>query len=311
MSISTVYIKFNQNIPANGVVTFLMVHSIIPFIQCLRPKQWTKNLLVLAAFLFSLNKISLSAGVDAFLGFLLFCATSGVVYIVNDWFDLEKDRAHPVKKFRPMAAGRIPPNAALTFGLILLGASFAFALSKNLMFGLLLIAYFLMNVAYSAWLKHVVILDIMIIAAGFVMRSVGGGLIIGVQLTPWFLVCTMLLALFLAVSKRRHEFISMPDKASRRKVLKLYSTQLLDQLISIVTTSTIISYSLFTFTSGSNYHMMWTIPFVMYGIFRYLYLIYMKDEGGSPEKILLEDKPMLITVLLYGLSVFIILRYLQ
>ncbi|MFC3771180.1 decaprenyl-phosphate phosphoribosyltransferase [Paenibacillus sp. GCM10012303] len=288
-----------------------MVHSIIPFIQCLRPKQWTKNLLVLAAFLFSLNKISLSAGVDAFLGFLLFCATSGVVYIVNDWFDLEKDRAHPVKKFRPMAAGRIPPNAALTFGLILLGASFAFALSKNLMFGLLLIAYFLMNVAYSAWLKHVVILDIMIIAAGFVMRSVGGGLIIGVQLTPWFLVCTMLLALFLAVSKRRHEFISMPDKASRRKVLKLYSTQLLDQLISIVTTSTIISYSLFTFTSGSNYHMMWTIPFVMYGIFRYLYLIYMKDEGGSPEKILLEDKPMLITVLLYGLSVFIILRYLQ
>lgn len=288
-----------------------MVHSIIPFIQCLRPKQWTKNLLVLAAFLFSLNKISLFAGVDAFLGFLLFCATSGVVYIVNDWFDLEKDRAHPVKKFRPMAAGRIPPNAALTFGLILLGAGFAFALSKNLMFGLLLIAYFLMNVAYSAWLKHVVILDIMIIAAGFVMRSVGGGLIIGVQLTPWFLVCTMLLALFLAVSKRRHEFISMPDKASRRKVLKLYSTQLLDQLISIVTTSTIISYSLFTFTSGSNYHMMWTIPFVMYGIFRYLYLIYMKDEGGSPEKILLEDKPMLITVLLYGLSVFIILRYLQ
>ncbi|MBD2866162.1 decaprenyl-phosphate phosphoribosyltransferase [Paenibacillus oceani] len=288
-----------------------MVHSIIPFIQCLRPKQWTKNVLVLAAFLFSLNKISLSAGVDAFLGFLLFCATSGVVYIVNDWFDLEKDRAHPVKKFRPMAAGRIPPNAALTFGLILLGASFAFALSKNLMFGLLLIAYFLMNVAYSAWLKHVVLLDIMIIAAGFVMRSVGGGLIIGVQLTPWFLVCTMLLALFLAVSKRRHEFISMPDKASRRKVLKLYSTQLLDQLISIVTTSTIISYSLFTFTSGSNYHMMWTIPFVMYGIFRYLYLIYMKDEGGSPEKILLEDKPMLITVLLYGLSVFVILRYLQ
>jgi len=288
-----------------------MVHSIIPFIQCLRPKQWTKNLLVLAAFLFSLNKISLSAGVDAFLGFLLFCATSGVVYIVNDWFDLEKDRAHPVKKFRPMAAGRIPPNAALTFGLILLGAGFAFALSKNLMFGLLLIAYFLMNVAYSAWLKHVVILDIMIIATGFVMRSVGGGLIIGVQLTPWFLVCTMLLALFLAVSKRRHEFISMPDKASRRKVLKLYSTQLLDQLISIVTTSTIISYSLFTFTSGNNYHMMWTIPFVMYGIFRYLYLIYMKDEGGSPEKILLEDKPMLITVLLYGLSVFIILRYLQ
>ncbi|MEF3310421.1 decaprenyl-phosphate phosphoribosyltransferase [Paenibacillus sp. GYB004] len=288
-----------------------MVHSIIPFIQCLRPKQWTKNVLVIAAFLFSLNKISLSAGVDAFIGFLLFCATSGVVYIVNDWFDLEKDRAHPVKKFRPMAAGRIAPNAALTFGLILLGASFAFALSKNPMFGLLLIAYFLMNVAYSAWLKHVVILDIMMIAAGFVMRSVGGGLIIGVQLTPWFLVCTMLLALFLAVSKRRHEFISMPDKASRRKVLKLYSTQLLDQLISIVTTSTIISYSLFTFTSGSNYHMMWTIPFVMYGIFRYLYLIYMKDEGGSPEKILLEDKPMLITVLLYGFSVFIILRYLQ
>lgn len=288
-----------------------MVPSIISFVQCLRPKQWTKNLLVIAAFLFSLNKISLAAGVDAFIGFLLFCATSGVVYIVNDWFDLEKDRAHPVKKFRPMAAGRIPPNAALLFGLILLGASFAFALSKNLMFGLLLIIYFLMNVAYSAWLKHVVILDIMIIAAGFVMRSVGGGLIIGVQLTPWFLVCTMLLALFLAISKRRHEFISVPDKASRRKVLRLYSTQLLDQLISIVTTSTIISYSLFTFTSSGNFHMMWTIPFVMYGIFRYLYLIYMKDEGGSPERIILEDKPILITVVLYGLSVVCILRYLQ
>jgi 4-hydroxybenzoate polyprenyltransferase len=281
---------------------------LIPFIRCLRPKQWTKNLLLFAAYLFSINKVDLSAGWMALLGFGLFCGVSGTVYILNDSLDAEQDKRHPEKRNRPIASGRISKSAALAGGAVLLIGCLIAAFAAEPSFGALLLGYFILNVAYSIRLKHVVIIDIMVIAAGFVLRAIGGGLIIHVPFTPWFLICTMLLALFLAVSKRRHEFMLVQNKqTSGRKVLQFYSAQLLDQLVGIVTTCTIMSYALFTFTSGSNIQMMWTIPLVVYGIFRYLYLMYIEDKGGSPDKVLLQDRPIQITVLLYAAAVFVIL----
>lgn len=207
-----------------------------------------------------------------------------------------------------MASGELPPNLALVFGALLLIASLAVAYLLNPLFTGLLLLYFAMNVAYSFRLKHVVIIDIMIIAAGFVLRAIAGGLVIHVPFTPWFLLCTMLLSLFLAIGKRRHElYLLQSDVGSHRKVLDHYSFDLLDQMSSIVTTATIISYSLFTFTSGRTVHLMWTIPFVIYGMFRYLYLIHIEKKGGAPDKVLLEDRHILITVILYVVSVVVIL----
>jgi len=186
------------------------------------------------------------------------------------------------------------------------------ALALDPWFSLLLGGYFLMNIAYCIKLKHVVIIDIMVIAFGFVLRAIGGGLVIKSTITPWFLICTMLLALFLGISKRRYEVYLLSDrKRNCRRVLEHYSPELLNQLNSIVTTAAIMSYSLFTFTSGHTVHLMWTIPLVMYGIFRYLYLIHMQGKGGKPEEVLLEDGPILGTVLLFAVMVVVILYYFE
>jgi 4-hydroxybenzoate polyprenyltransferase len=278
------------------------------YFKTLRPKQWTKNLLLFAAAAFSVHKMEWTDWVYAFAGFVVFCLVSSAVYIMNDVADIEKDKAHPVKRYRPIAAGLIKPSSAISLGIVLLAFSVVSAFSMSTAFGWWTAGYFALNIAYSFYLKHIVIIDIMSIASGFVVRAVAGAAVIGQPSTAWFLVCTMLLALFLAVSKRRHELIVMSDNPmAHRKVLEHYSLQLLDQMISIVTTSSIISYALFTFTSGHTLHLMWTIPLVVYGIFRYLYLIYQREKGGSPEQVLLEDKPILVTVLLFGmLSVAII-----
>lgn len=273
-------------------------------IRQLRPHQWTKNLLVFAALLFSLHKVSTDVIGKSLFAFLLFCFVSGCVYILNDFVDIKNDRNHPEKQFRPMASGALPPALALSFGVFLLAASLFSAFYFDRLFGVVLTVYFVLNVAYSLKLKHVVILDVMIISSGFVLRAIGGSLMINTPFTPWFLLCTMLLALFLAISKRRHELLLLhAHKGTHRKVLDSYSSELLNQLNTIVTTATIISYSLFTFTSGRTVHLMWTIPLVIFGIFRYLYLITITDKGGSPEKVLLQDKPILITVLLYVIAV--------
>ncbi|ANA83065.1 decaprenyl-phosphate phosphoribosyltransferase [Paenibacillus glucanolyticus] len=278
----------------------------------LRPKQWTKNLLIFAAPLFSFETINPGSLLDTLIGFLLLSFVSGCVYIVNDYADREADRNHPVKKYRPMASGALPPKLALVFGALLLAASLAVSYVLNPLFTGLLLLYFAMNVAYSFRLKHVVIIDIMIIAAGFVLRAIAGGLVIHVPFTPWFLLCTMLLSLFLAIGKRRHELhLLQNDKGSHRKVLDQYSFDLLDQMSSIVTTATIISYSLFTFTSGRTVHLMWTIPLVIYGMFRYLYLIHIEKKGGAPDRVLLEDTHILVTVILYVISVVGILVYFE
>ncbi len=275
--------------------------------RLLRPKQWTKNLLLFAALLFSFEEIRAETILATLLGFILFSLVAGCVYILNDFVDRDRDRQHPVKKYRPMASGQVNPSHALLFGIILLILSVGTAFMMNPLFGVLCIVYFLLNVSYSFVLKHLVILDMMTIAAGFVLRAIAGGVLIHVPFTPWFLICTMLLSLFLAIGKRRNELTLLEgNTGSHRKVLDNYSITLLDQFNTIVTTATIISYSLFTFTSDRTIHLMWTIPLVIYGMFRYLYLIHMKNQGGSPDRVLFEDKPILITVMLYVISVITI-----
>lgn len=282
--------------------------TIYLLIKQLRPKQWTKNLLVFAALLFSIQRFSIEMFLKSVIGFLLFCLISSCVYIINDYVDREQDRLHPDKRNRPMASGALNPGLALSFGILLFATSMITAVYLNALFAVILLVYFVINITYSLRLKHVVIIDIMIIASGFVLRAIGGGLVIGVELTPWFLLCTLLLALFLAISKRRHElYLLEGDKKHHRKVLEHYSIDLLNQFNSIVTTATIVFYALFTFNSGHSIYLMWTMPLVIYGIFRYLYLIHKHNKGGKPEQILLEDKHILVTVILYALLVFAIL----
>lgn len=283
-----------------------------PYLAVLRPKQWTKNLLVFASLIFSIKIVTLSMFLNCIAGFILFCLVSGCVYVLNDYIDQEVDRNHPDKCHRPIASGRLKPNRALLFGCFLLVGSLGVAFVLDVRFSLLLLGYFIINVAYSMRLKHVVIVDIMVIAIGFVLRAIGGGLVIAIDFTPWFLICTMLLALFLAISKRRHElYLLSVNKGEHRRVLEQYSTELLNQLNSIVTTAAIMSYSLFTFTSGHTIHLMWTIPLVMYGIFRYLYLIHMEGKGGKPEEVLLEDSHILATVMLFAVMIVVILYYFE
>ncbi|WCK56855.1 decaprenyl-phosphate phosphoribosyltransferase [Aneurinibacillus sp. Ricciae_BoGa-3] len=282
------------------------------YFEQLRPRQWTKNILVFAALIFSIKKSNVDMLFHSIIGFFLFCFVSSSVYVLNDFVDREADRQHPEKCKRPMASGAINPYGALFMGTVLLVFSLAAAFTFSPLFAVLLLVYFALNVAYSFKLKHVVILDILIIASGFVFRAIGGGLVINVQLTPWFLICTLLLSLFLAISKRRHElYLLQSNKGSHRKVLDSYSLDLLNQFNSIVTTATIMSYALFTFTSGHTIQLMWTLVFVLYGVFRYLYLIHMEGKGGKPEKVLFQDRHILVTVLLYGFSVVLILFYFE
>ncbi|HWQ73119.1 MAG TPA: decaprenyl-phosphate phosphoribosyltransferase [Desulfitobacteriaceae bacterium] len=278
----------------------------------MRPGQWTKNLLVFAALVFSLKSVTIDMVIKSVYGFILFLLVSSCVYILNDFVDREADRQHPVKRYRPLASGMLNPQLTMVFGGMLLITCLGLSALFSVPFSILLTLYFVVNVLYSTALKQVVILDVMIIASGFVLRAIGGAVLINVKLTPWFLICIMLLSLFLAISKRRHEFIlSQESNVVSRKVLHFYNKQLLDQMNSIVTTATLISYALFTFTSGRTIYLMWTIPLVFYGIFRYLYLIHVEGKGGDPDKILFEDKHILGTVLLYAVSVILILRYFE
>ncbi|MEK3704886.1 decaprenyl-phosphate phosphoribosyltransferase [Paenibacillus sp. FSL R7-0198] len=278
------------------------------YFEEMRWKQWTKNVLVFAALIFSIEKLDSTKVIYSLLGFICYCLISSCIYIFNDFLDRHSDRLHPVKKFRPIASGRINPYQALIFAALLFLLTIIASFYLSLIFGIVISGYFLLNLCYSVKMKHIVILDIMAIAAGFVLRAIGGAVVINVYLTPWFLVCTMLLALFLAVNKRRNELIILEkDGAGHRKVLSKYSVSLIDQMNNIVTSSTVVSYALFTFTSGRTVHLMWTIPFVLYGIFRYLYLVYVNNEGGAPEKVLYSDKPLLITVVLYVIATVLIL----
>lgn len=274
----------------------------------MRPKQWIKNGLLFLPLLFTLHERRIGQGIEARAAHvleacLLFCLVSGVVYLINDLLDLEKDRLHPAKRNRPLAAGLVTPRAAFSFALLLLVSALTggFALSPAL--GILLVSYFGITCVYSLAWKHVALIDVFTVATGFLLRVVAGALVIGVPVSPWLYVCTTLGALFIGFSKRRQEILLLESGAARhRLVLKDYSIELLDQILTITLSTSIVAYSIYTFTAENlprNHAMMLTIPILLYGAFRYLYLIHLKSEGGSPEELLYHDRPLLTAVVLW------------
>lgn len=285
---------------------------LIPLLKTMRPRQWPKNGFVFVALFFDGKLLRLESLLPTIGAFLLLCLMSSAVYIMNDLADIENDRQHPIKKNRPLPAGKLNPQvarvAAVLFALGSLGAGFLL----NWEFGLVLLAYLLSQIAYSFWLKHVVLLDISIVTAGFVLRIAAGVTVIDVQrFSPWLYLFGGFLALFMVLGKRRHELTLLGDNANNhRAILKEYNLDLIDRLLGIVTTSAIVSYSLYTFLAEGlpgNHLMMLTIPFVLYGVFRYLYLIHVRELGGAPEDILLRDRAFQISLVGFAIVVFLTL----
>jgi 4-hydroxybenzoate polyprenyltransferase len=282
------------------------------YVQVLRPYQWTKNLIIFAAVLFSPTQLAKNpaAWVKIIQAFAAFCLMSGAIYVINDIFDLENDKVHPEKRKRPIAAGLISVSFAWFYGLGLavIAAFWGFALESS--YGWVLVAYFVINLAYSMGVKHIVILDILFLSMGFVLRALGGVLVLShlmthFYLSSWLALCALLLSMFLVLGKRRHEMIMLDNNAAlHRQILGSYSISFLDQLISVVCAATIISYCLYTISEDTLklYHtknLFLTVPFVIYGVFRYMYLIYKKTEGGDPSRLLFRDLPTLINVFLW------------
>lgn len=276
--------------------------------KSMRPKQWTKNLILFAGLIFSQKIMQEGFVLKTFFAFVIFCLLSGSVYLINDMVDVEKDRKHPKKRYRPLASGNLSIKTAVTATIFLTVFSLISAFELRTIFGAVSLAYFLLTLSYSFKLKNIVIIDVIVIALGFTLRAIAGAVVIAVNISPWLLVCTFLLALFLALTKRRHELILLDDKAqSHRKILDEYQPEMLDQMISVVTSSIVMAYSLYTFTAGHSIYLMGTIPFVVYGIFRYQYLAHSTDIGGTPENALLKDPPMVINILLWVISCLVIL----
>ena len=286
----------------------------VSLLVSLRPSQWTKNLIVFAGLLFG-QRGTAPAFVDphailqALGAFAIFCALSGVVYLINDVADREKDRLHPRKRYRPIASGAVSPGLALGAAAVLAAAGFGAAYALRPAFALVAVAYVGLQALYSGPLKHIVIIDVLSIAVGFVLRAVAGAVAIDVLISHWLLILTILLALFLALSKRRHELVLLADGATgHRPILEEYSPYLLDQMIAVVTASTLVTYVISTVSDETvqKYHTDYlglTVIFPLYGIFRYLYLVHLKEGGGSPSDMLLADRPLLVCVALWALSV--------
>ncbi len=280
-------------------------------IKTMRPRQWTKNVFIFAALVFDKQLLQVDSFLRTLAGFALFCLISSSVYIFNDIADVDADRQHPEKKNRPIASGKLPVRAAWGAGIALVLITFILAYLLAPGFEFVVVTYFLLNIAYTKWLKHVPIVDVLVIAAGFVLRVHAGVTLISVErFSPWLYVVMTLLSLFLGFGKRRAEIALLAQGAgSHRKVLDGYTLPLLDQYILIVSGTTIVSYSLYTFSAPNvpeNHSMMLTIPFVIYTIFRYLYLIQVENTGGSPEEILLTDRPFQIAMILWGAAVLAI-----
>jgi len=286
---------------------------LISLLQAMRPKQWIKNLLVFAALIFAHQMDEPSAVLAAVAAFACFCALSASVYLVNDVVDIAQDRAHPTKRYRPIASGALPVPVALSAAAVLAPLGVVGCYLVNFPTGIVATVYLLLTLSYHYWLKHLVIVDVLTVAAGFVLRAVVGATAIWVEISPWLLICTLLLALFLALTKRRQEIVTLDNGGvNHRRILGEYSPVLLDQMISLVAASTLMSYCLYTIdertvTVVGTRNLMYTIPFVIYGLFRYLYLVHQKGRGDAPDKVLLSDAPLLINVLLYVVAVVIIL----
>ncbi|MEO8284986.1 MAG: decaprenyl-phosphate phosphoribosyltransferase [Chloroflexota bacterium] len=286
-------------------------------LKAMRPKQWAKNILLFAGLLFSLKFTEWNAIWRSFAGFALFCMLSSIVYLMNDLRDREKDRLNPRTMNRPIASGALKPSIAIAALVVMVPITFVLSYWLSPWFALVGAIYLAKDVAYSFGLKHVVILDVFLIAAGFTLRAVAGALAIGVAISTWLYVVTSLGALFLALNKRKHEVLLLgEDGKSHRKVLDEYSPALIDEMLAVVTASTVMAYSLYTFTADNlpralreNHLMMLTIPFVLYGIFRYLYLVYQKNVGSSPEEVLFRDRPLLICGVLWALTAVSLLYF--
>ena len=285
-----------------------------PLVQTMRPKQWVKNVFVFAPLVFDVKLFNLTYLLRTVIGFLLLCLISGTVYIINDLVDVEKDRRHPRKRNRPIPSGRLPTGVAVAAAVLIPLASLPAGFLLDPVFGGILLGYLLLQIAYSFFLKNLVIIDVLTIAAGFVMRVAAGvPLVEAERFSPWMYVCMALLALFIGFNKRRHELTLLKENANaHRESLQEYNLPLLDQIITIVTGATLVAYALYTFSAPNlptNHTMMLTIPFVLYAIFRYLYLVQVRGLGGEPEEIVLRDRPLQAGVLLWAASVVLIMYF--
>lgn len=279
-------------------------------LRAMRPLQWTKNAVVAAALIFDEKVIQLEPALRSLGAVLVFCVLSSAIYLINDIRDAPADRLHPAKRLRPIAAGELPVKRAvwMATGLLVAGMTGAWLVRPE--FAAVAAGYVALMIAYSGWLKQMVILDVFAIAAGFVLRAVGGAVAIAVTISPWLLVCTALLALFVGFGKRRHELVTLHNAAGHRANLDSYSLPLLDQLLAVLGSATVMAYSFYTFDASNvprNHAMMLTIPFVAYAVFRYLFLIHRRELGGVPEQLLFTDRPLLVAILSWGIASMAIL----
>ena len=287
----------------------------LALIVAMRPKQWTKNALLFAGLLFTLDVRHTAAQYErVVLAFAIFCLLSSVVYLINDVADQESDRQHPKKRRRPIASGDLPVPVAVSAAVVILAAALFGAFATDKAFFLAAVFYFLLTLLYSFRLKHVVILDVLVLAAGFVLRAIAGAVVIHVAISHWLILCTLMLALFLGLSKRRAELLATQEAGigGTRRILGEYSAAMLDQMIVIVTSSCLMSYCLYTVQSeaASRHHLlMLTIPSVIFGIFRYLYLMHRHMLGESPDAILLEDRPTIVNIAIWGLAIGLIITH--
>jgi len=282
-------------------------------LKSMRPKQWMKNGFVFAALVFDEKLFQPLLLAKTALAFIIFCLASSGVYLLNDLVDREKDRQHPTKRKRPLASGTLAPWVAVVAAVVYTVVSLLTAFWLGRGFGLVIVGYLALNVAYSFWLKHIVLVDVLIVAAFYLLRVTAGALVVQAErFSPWLYICITLLALFIATGKRRHELVLLGagNANAHRSSLQEYNLRLLDDMIVIVTASATIAYSFYTFSAPNlptNHTMMLTIPFILYGLFRYLYLIHVRSEGGAPEELILRDKPLLASVALWGLAVVVVL----
>jgi 4-hydroxybenzoate polyprenyltransferase len=285
---------------------------LVSLLKTMRPKQWTKNVFVLAALVFDAKLLVPHFLIKGVLAFALFCAISSAVYLINDLVDVEKDREHPAKRNRPLASGQLAPSVAVAAALTLVIASLLVSYLLDRSFASVAAAYLLLMILYSLWLKNIVLVDVLTVAGGFMLRVAAGVAVVqAARFSPWLYLCTVFGALFIAISKRRHELVLLSENANaHRSIFDEYNIALLDDMIRMVTASTAMAYSLYTFSAPNlpqNHAMMLTIPFVLYALFRYMYLIQVKGEGGTPEDLILRDKPLLLVIALWGLAAIVIL----
>jgi 4-hydroxybenzoate polyprenyltransferase len=280
-------------------------------VRTMRPKQWTKNVFVWAALLFDQKLFQVEPFLRTLVTFLLFCLISSAVYIINDLVDIEKDRQHPSKRNRPLASGALDPRLALVAAVTMIAVSLPAALWLGFAASAILYGYLLLMVTYSFWLKNIVIVDVLTIPAGFVLRVAAGVVVVQAErFSPWLYVCMLLLALFIAIGKRRQEIVLMQGGSrDTRSILQEYNVGFLDEMLAVVSSSTVMAYSLYTFSAPNvppNHTLMLTIPFVLYGLFRYLYLIHVRGETDPPDVIVLKDRALLLDVVLFSLVAFLV-----